>query len=88
MIAFDNLDVQDEHVQQAAKELRSVGIPVTGLYLATKDTDPGLEINSRYVLQYSSYCNPRYHLDRVELPGEEIFESNSLNDVIAFIMEH
>jgi len=80
-------DEVNGHMSWVKQELEHMGVPLTGFYVATRETDPGIEIDSKYILQYCYYSSPLYFLDKVESPGEEIFACNDLNEVVQFLRE-
>lgn len=82
-----NLHHQNELLKKTVDELKSVGIPVTGVYMPASDTDGGIEIDSQYVLQIAPYHDPMFLLDVVESPGEEIASFSNTSQLIQFLME-
>ena len=82
-----NLHQQSQLLKKTIEELKEVGIPVTGVYLPTSDTDGGAEIDNRYVLQIAPYHDPMFLLDVVESPGEEIASFSNASQLIQFLME-
>lgn len=82
-----NLDAQLVTLKKADSDLRSVGIPVTGIYMPTDETDAGIEIDGKYVLHIAPYQEPGLYLDRVESPGEDIASFSSIDTLIQYIME-
>lgn len=82
-----NLHQQNELLKRTIKELTHVGIPITGVYMATGETDGGVEIDNQYVLQIAPYHDPIFLLDVVESPGEEIASFSNTTGLIQFIME-
>lgn len=82
-----DIEIQELILKRAHKELTDVGIPVTGIYLPTADTDAGLEIEGKYILQIAPYEEPGLFLDKVSDPGEEIASFREITTLIQFIME-
>lgn len=75
---------------QSIKELRGAwvlindaGIDITGIYMPTDDTDPGLELEGEYVLQIAHYHSPPYVLD--DLNQNEIACFQTLDQLIGFV---
>lgn len=69
------------------RELNAAGIPITGVYMPSQDTDGGVEIDRQYVLQIAPYHDPMFLLDVVESPGEEIASFSNPQALIQFLME-
>lgn len=81
------IEEQTVVIKKADAELREAGIPVTGIYLPTQDTDAGLEIDGKFVLHYAPYEEPGFFLDHIKEPGESITSFSSISSLIQFMME-
>ena len=82
-----NLHQQNELLKKTIADLSKVGIPVSGVYMATGETDGGVEIDNQYVLQIAPYHDPIFVLDVVESPGEAIANFSTVDGLIQFLME-
>lgn len=81
------LEKQEVILKKMYDELRSAGIPITGIYLPTSMTDAGLEIDNKYILHIAPYQEPGIFLDEVQSIGESIASFSSAKLVIQYIME-
>lgn len=79
--------IQEAMLKKAYKELSDVGVPITGIYMPTEDTDAGLEINGKFVLHIAPYEEPGLFLDDIKHPGESIASFSTINTLIQFMME-
>lgn len=77
-------------VDRSIKELRGVwtlindaGIEITGIYMPTEETDAGLELMGKYVLQIAHYHVPPVILD--DLMQNEIACFEDVNQLIEFL---
>ncbi len=78
------------NIKQIHDELQSVGVPITGYYPETVDSDPGLEINNKFVLQLATYHVPPILLDTVDEDGNinEVGSFHTVDALIKFLMEN
>ena len=74
-------------LKRMISELVSCGIPVTGVYMPSEETDGGVEIDGTYVLHIAPYHDPQFLLDVVESPGEEIASFSDIGELLSFLME-
>jgi hypothetical protein len=77
----------NEHMRSIIKDLKKAEIVVSGMYIATAETDAGLEIDGKYVLQFAPYYTPKYLLDKVESPGEDFLSFSDINTLIEYLLE-
>jgi len=82
-----SLKSQNDCLRRMIEELKGVGIPITGVYMPSEESDGGLEIDDTYVLQIAPYHDPQFVLDVVECPGEEIAMFSSIGELITFLVE-
>lgn len=81
------LSDQVQYIKHIVNEFNKVGIPVSGMYMPSEDTDGGVEIDGKFILHYAPYHEPRLLLDRVESPGNEIASFETVDSAIKYFME-
>lgn len=78
---------QKKQLKLLLTHLKQKDILVSGVYSPSDQTDGGIEINNRYIVQLAPYHNPIFIIDEVAAPGNEIASFNTVTDVVAFFSE-
>lgn len=70
--------------------LYDIGAPITEVFPATENTEGGILIDNRYLVQLSKIHNPPILLDIVADDGQisEAAEFGSIKNLIQYIMEN
>lgn len=80
-----SIQKQKDMLKTTIEELESAGVLITGVYMPTSDTDAGVEIDQKYILQIADYHTPNLILDTLDL--QEVGEFDTTSSLISFLME-